>query len=119
MARVIVLDASVVIALLEAKDPHHEGAKAFLTAAATEPWIINVLTMAEVLVAPARAGFLHEAQAALALLDLRIEDLAADQAEGLALLRAESGLKMPDACVLLTAVNRGASLATFDTKLAA
>ncbi len=119
MARVIALDASIVIALLENEDPHHEAAKAFLATSASESWIINVLTLAEVLVAPARVGRLQQAQSALDLLNIHTDSLAADRAPELASLRAETGLKMPDACVLLTAVNCGASLATFDTRLAA
>ncbi|MDJ0356269.1 type II toxin-antitoxin system VapC family toxin [Paenarthrobacter sp. PH39-S1] len=115
----IALDASIVIALLENEDPHHEAAKAFLATSASESWIINVLTLAEVLVAPARVGRLQQAQSVLDLLNIHTDSLAADQAPELASLRAETGLKMPDACVLLTAVNRSASLATFDTKLAA
>ncbi len=115
----IALDASIVIALLENEDPHHEAAKAFLATSASESWIINVLTLAEVLVAPARVGRLQQAQSALDLLNIHTDSLAADQAPELASLRAETGLKMPDACVLLTALNRGASLATFDTKLTA
>ncbi|GAA0651373.1 hypothetical protein GCM10010174_88910 [Kutzneria viridogrisea] len=46
-------------------------------------------------------------------------DLAAAHAGRLAALRASTGLKMPDAVVLLTAEVSGAALATFDERLAA
>jgi predicted nucleic acid-binding protein len=36
----------------------------------------------------------------------------------LALLRAETGLKLPDCCVLLAAEQSGAAVATFDDRLA-
>ncbi|MCZ2404630.1 type II toxin-antitoxin system VapC family toxin [Paenarthrobacter sp. Z7-10] len=114
----IALDASVLIALLETGDQHHQRAREFLSAAVDQPWIINVLTLAEVMVAPARFGRLPLAKAALDSLALRVDAISADQAEALALLRAETGLKMPDVCVLLTALAAGASVATFDDRLA-
>ena len=40
------------------------------------------------------------------------------QARYLAELRVETGLKMPDVCVLDTALSNDADLATFDTPLA-
>jgi predicted nucleic acid-binding protein len=41
-----------------------------------------------------------------------------DMAVKLAALRVETGLKMPDCCVLLTAEGAGGRLATFDERLA-
>ncbi|WP_367186735.1 PIN domain-containing protein [Sporichthya sp.] len=42
-----------------------------------------------------------------------------DTAVRLAQLRAETGLRMPDCCVLLSAEATGATVATFDDRLAA
>ena len=52
--------------------------------------------------------------------DLEVEELPfpADTAVKLAGLRAGTGLKMPDCCVLLAAEDAGASVACFDDRLA-
>ena len=53
------------------------------------------------------------------LLELEVQELAfpADTGVRLAQLRALTGLRMPDCCVLLSAQDAGASLASFDTRL--
>ena len=56
----------------------------------------NPLTLAEVLVVPARDGRLARVQAALRDLDVQELPVPADSAVKLALLRADTGLKMPD-----------------------
>lgn len=56
----IALDASVLIALLETGHQHHQRAKEFLSAAVAQPWAINVPTLAEVMVAPAKSGRLPQ-----------------------------------------------------------
>lgn len=65
MASVIVVDASVLIAHFDAGDAHHERAETLLLAVADEPLAASPLTLAEVLVGPARAGRLDAATAAL------------------------------------------------------
>ncbi len=118
MAGVIVLDASVLIAYLDGADNHHPAAEALLADVAGEELGINILTLAEVLVGPARTGRL--AQTRSALLDLQVQELPfpIDAASGLAVLRAETGLRMPDCCVLLAAERAGATLASYDDRLA-
>lgn len=114
----IVLDAYILIAHLDGADVHHEKATALLVAASEDDLAASPITLAEVLVGPARSGELHRAAGALDLLGVDVVPLAADTPAKLALLRAESGLKLPDCCVLLAAESAGAELATFDTDLA-
>ena len=51
-------------------------------------------------------------------LGVRELHLAADAAARLAVLRAETGLKLPDCCVLLVAQDVRATVVTFDDRLA-
>lgn len=113
----IVLDASVLIAYLDSDDKHHVAAESLLTEAVDDDLGVNTLTLAEVLVVPARVGRLEPTQAALR--DLEVEELPfpSDTAIRLARLRTTTGLKMLDCCVLLAAEDAGASLATFDNRL--
>lgn len=116
----IVLDASVLIAYLDAEDDHHATAEGLLTQAVVEDddLAANQLTLAEVLVVPIRDGRLHQTQAALRDLEVRELPLPDDAATRLAHLRVSTELKMPDCCVLLAAEAAGASLASFDERLA-
>ena len=52
----IVLDARVLIAYLDSDDSHHAAAEALLAEAVDDDIAANPLTLAEVLVAPARQG---------------------------------------------------------------
>ncbi len=77
------------------------------------------ITLAEVLVGPARRGRLDSASAAVAELEVAGIPLGADAPARLAMLRAETGLKMPDCCVLLAAQDATADgVLTFDDALA-
>jgi predicted nucleic acid-binding protein len=122
MAGVIVLDACVVIAHLDAADAHHARASALLTNLAGQAKTMNVLTRAEVLVIPARSGRRRAVEDILDQLRIRSTELPATAAGQLAEMRAHTGLRMPDCCVLLTAELAGgpgpAGLATFDDRLA-
>ncbi len=113
----IVLDASVLIAYLDGDDSHHLAAQSLLAEAVDHDLGVNPLTLAEVLVVPARDGRLEPTQAALR--DLEVDELPvpSDTAARLARLRATTGLKMPVCCVLLAAEDAAASLATFDNRL--
>jgi predicted nucleic acid-binding protein len=115
----IVVDASVLLAHLNANDVHHSRAVAALLGAAEHPLAASSLTLAEVLVGPARAGQLEMAKAQLAALEIEEIPLAAGAADRLAQLRAETGLKVPDCCVRLAAVMTTADgVLTFDDRLA-
>jgi toxin FitB len=115
---VIVLDASVLIAHLDAGDAHHAAATERLLGLAGEPFGASSITLAEVLVAPARAGRVPAARAALGTLGVAELPLPPDAAERLAALRAETKLKLPDCCVLLTAELHDGAVLTFDDRLA-
>src|SRR5664280_472241 len=117
----IVLDASVLIAYLDADDSQHAAAETLLVREIADDFAANPLTLAEVLVVPARDGRLDPVLSVLSVLrDVGVEPLAfpADTAVRLAQLRAATGLKMPDCCVLLTAEDAGARVASFDARLA-
>jgi predicted nucleic acid-binding protein len=116
---VIVLDASVLIAHLDRTDAHHDRAEQLLLDAADQDLAASPVTLAEVLVAPARAGQLDRATAAIQELGVRSVSLDVDPHVRLATLRAGTGLKLPDCCVLLAAEQEGGALATFDARLAA
>lgn len=114
----IVLDACVLIAHLDAHDAHHVRAETLLLDTSDEQLLASPLTLAEVLTGPARAGQLDRATAALALLEVAGVDLGQDAPTQLALLRAGTNLKLPDCCVLLAAETAHAAVATFDERLA-
>lgn len=115
----IVLDASVLIAHLDAGDAHHERASALLADVAAESLCASSLTVAEVLVGPARAGHLDRATTVLGQLGVANQHLPEDASVRLAMLRAETNLKLPDCCVLLAAEQTHATVMTFDRRLAA
>jgi predicted nucleic acid-binding protein len=116
---VIVLDANVLIAHLDATDAHHDRATSLLVDLADEPLAASPITIAEVLVGPVRAGQLDRATAALRQLEVATVDLGADAPTRLAVLRAGTRLKLPDCCVLQAAEQAQAAIATFDDRLAA
>lgn len=114
----IALDASVLIAHLNPADQYHEPATAILLTGVPGRMLVHPMTMAEVLVGGARIG-----QGAAMRDDLRAAGIAVapvddDQPPRLAELRAGSGLKLPDCCVLDVAIHNQARLATFDAALA-
>jgi len=115
---VIILDASVLIAHLDGNDSHHDLAVGLLTRIGTQELAASALSLAEVLVGPTRAGFPDRALAALQQLGVTGIPINADSAVRLASLRAETGMKLPDCCVLLAAQESSAKLATFDARLA-
>ncbi|MEP6816168.1 MAG: type II toxin-antitoxin system VapC family toxin [Marmoricola sp.] len=113
----IVLDASVLIGYLDGNDAHHAAAEELLTAVLDEDLAVNPLTLAEILVAPARDGRVDLVMDVLR--ELEVEELAfpSDAAPRLARLRVATGLKMPDCCVLLSADVANAGIASFDDQL--
>jgi len=115
---VIVLDASVLIGHLDGNDVHHQRARELLEASGASPLGASPISLAETMVAPARAGRLDDARAALDRLGVAELPPGGDAAARLATLRATTGRKLPDCCVLLAAQDHAASVATFDKDLA-
>lgn len=113
----IVLDASVLIALLDGEDAHHTRAETLLAQEIDDDFAASSLTLAEVLVMPTRAGRLDAAREALADLDVQELPLPVDAAVKLAQIRSSTSLKMPDCCVLLAAAEVQARVASFDIRL--
>jgi predicted nucleic acid-binding protein len=114
---VIVLDASVLIGHLDGNDPHHGRARALLEASGVAPLGASKISLAETLVAPARAGQLDVARDALERLGIAELQLDSGAPVQLAQLRASTGCKLPDCCVLLAAQHHEGAVASFDTDL--
>ncbi len=113
----IVLDASVLIAYLDSEDAHHHRAEALLAREIDDEFVINSLTLAEVLVVPARENRVDEVEATLDELEVQERCFPIGAGATLARIRADTKLKMPDCCVLLTTEEVKARLACFDDRL--
>ena len=113
----IALDAGVLIALFDANDTHHAAAEALFADNPTEPMTIGPVTEAEVLVRAARENRDQEMLADIRALRIATTPLPDDAATRLARLRARTRSRMPHCCVLLTAEQTSARVATFDEAL--
>lgn len=114
----IALDASVLIAHLSPVDSHHAAATAILADATPGSMLVHTVTMAEVLVGGVRVGRGAAMRDDLRAVGVDVAPHDADEPLRLAELRASTGLKLPNCCVLDVAVHHRASLATFDAGLA-
>lgn len=115
----IVADASWVVALRDPSDDHHLPAAAINRGIDDEDVWLHPVTLAECLVAPARLGVLPDAVLRLRAA-FEVPDVEREAPVRWAALRAETGLRLPDAVVLDTALSHGArAIVTFDAKLAA
>ena len=113
----LVLDASVVIALLDGRDAHHARALVSIEANRAADKVIPASSLAEVLVVPYRAGdrTVQELERSLAEVPVRIEPITVDIARQAAALRAKhAGLRLGDAVVLATGEVLGAAVLTAD-----
>ncbi len=113
-----ILDASVLIALLDPADALHAKALQAVIAAAGDEMAIPASALAETLVAPARAGKLAAARAAIRLLDLRVTPI--DEAVGVEAARLRGrhqALRLPDALVIASGkVLRARTILTGDVR---
>jgi len=75
---------------------------------------LSMRKLAEVLVGGARIGRGAQMQADLLATGIQITQHDRDEPLRLAELRARTGLKLPDCCVLETAISNNAAVATFD-----
>ena len=77
-----------------------------------------MVTLAEVLVRPTQVGALTVARGALNAIGVSPVAIDSGAPERLAELRARTGLKLPDCCVILAAEQvRAAQILTFDDRL--
>jgi predicted nucleic acid-binding protein len=114
---VITLDASVLIAHLDSTDALHGRARKALRHHAGAPLHASVVTLAEVLVGPARRGEAQRIAAVIGSMGVEPAPLRSHDALLLAELRCATGLRMPDCCVLLTAQAMGMAILSFDDRL--
>ncbi|MDT0156103.1 PIN domain-containing protein [Microbacterium sp. ARD32] len=106
------------IALRSPRDPHAESAASLVVGA--DELVIHPVTLAEVLVVPARAGLADQVRARLVDgLGIRVSAPDADEPLRIASLRAATRVALPDCYVLGLAAETGSPLATFDAALAA
>jgi len=107
----IVLDASVLIALLDPNDALHTAARAALARHAGDDLKLPASAYAESLLGPARRGRLAEATQAIVALLLDIVPITGEVAEEAAELRARHpSLRLPDALVVATGSVLGAAV---------
>lgn len=117
----LILDASVLIGLLDTADAHHERAVIDVETAdhAGRTLIVPATAYSEALVAFARAGRLADARASVAAMGIEVAPLTAAMAERAAQLRARRRhLRLPDAMVVACAREMHAEVLTYDDRLA-
>ena len=115
----MVLDASVLIALMSPGDAHYAAAVAMVRRGAIAGALLaHPMTVAESAVGAAEHGRLEQVRRAFDGLGLATAESDDEQPWRLAALRAETRLALPDSCVLDLAMVSGGDLATFDTRLA-
>jgi predicted nucleic acid-binding protein len=117
----LILDASVLIGLLDTADAHH--ARSIDDAEAADKAGLQLLVPAssysEALVAFARARRIGDAREAIAAMGITVTPLTAAIAEQAAELRARhERLRLPDAIVLATARESSGELLSYDRHLA-
>jgi predicted nucleic acid-binding protein len=116
MARVIVADASGLIAYLDEHDVHHEAAITELIA--VDQILVHPLTLTEVLVRPVALGVAGDVLARLEAIGMTVVSGDFDPL-ALAELRSSTRLKLPDCVVVLTARRHRAGVLTFDERVRA
>lgn len=114
----MVADANVVIAASTPGHVHHHEAVRIVAEFGLVGIVLHSLTMAEVLVGPAKARSQAAARDRLTAAGFMLVPNGDPAPEVLAEVRATTSLKMPDACVLATAEHLRADMATFDERLA-
>jgi predicted nucleic acid-binding protein len=116
----LILDASVLIGLLDTADPHHDRAIDDVETADREghQLLLPASAYSETLVAFARARRLDQARQAITAMGVTVVSLTDTIAERAAELRARhSRLRLPDAIVLATARELGGRLLSYDRRL--
>ena len=102
MARLIVLDASVVIAALSARDAHHQAASTAIASTSDDELVLSATTRAEILIGPTRAGSTALGAARDFVDGCVTVPITASIADDAAALRARHrALSLPDAIALV------------------
>jgi predicted nucleic acid-binding protein len=117
----LILDASVLIGLLDTEDRHHDRAVDAVDKAdrADQQLLAPASAYNEALIAFARAGRVNDARVAIAGMGIAVVPLTAPIAERAAELRARhDSLRLADALVLATAHEQDGVLLTYDERLA-
>ena len=117
----LILDASVLIGLLDDADAHHQRAVDDVEAAdeASTELVTPASAYSEAMVAFARVNRIGDAREAIAAMGICVSPFDARTAERAAELRARHGrLRLPDAIVLATAHELGGGLLSYDERLA-
>ena len=117
----LILDASVLIGLLDTADAHHNAAVDDVEAADLrgDELLTPASAYSEALVSFARAGRVADAREAVAAMGIVVTPLTAAIGERAAELRAaHERLRLPDAIVLATARVLGSQLLTYYDRLA-
>jgi predicted nucleic acid-binding protein len=116
----LILDASVLIGLLDTADSHHDRAVDDVEAADRDgdQLLLPASAYSETLVAFARARRVQEAREAVTAMGITVVSLTDKIAERAAELRARHRqLRLPDAIVLATAQEHGGRLLSYDRRL--
>lgn len=113
----IVVDSCVLIAHLEAGDPHSREALEILDT--EDALLVHPLTLSECFVGAIRAGQEGAFRSAITRIGIDVWQPDAEHPFRSARWRVENRLKLPDACILDAAQHNAATLATFDAALAA
>jgi predicted nucleic acid-binding protein len=117
----LILDASVLIGLLDTEDSHHDRVVDEVDQAdrADHQLLAPASAYSEALIAFARAGRVNDARDAIAGMGITVVPLTAPIAERAAELRARhDALRLPDALALATAHEHDGALLTYDERLA-
>jgi predicted nucleic acid-binding protein len=113
----VVLDSSVLIALLSPTDQHHQSVRKALTA--KHQYLISALTLTETLIAPNRISAETGQQIFMAIKKAvhEVIDIDSEVAVLAAQIRASSNLTLPDALISATATTSKSQLWTCDKAL--
>jgi predicted nucleic acid-binding protein len=116
----LILDASVLIGLLDTEDSHHDRAVDDVDRAdrAAHQLLTPASAYSEALIAFARVRRVNDAREAITGMGITVVPLTAPIAECAAELRARhDSLRLPDALVLATAREHDGVLLTYDERL--
>ena len=112
----VLLDSSVLIALLNPTDFHHKSALNSRTH--NDEFIISAISITELMPRAIKDGNSEGIWKALKLVAKEIVDVDSEIAMSAARIRSLTGARTPDAIISATAQGLGAQLWTFDAKLA-